>query len=179
LNNIANDKMRPMSKNSHNHSGRPGNGLHNPHEIRDGYNQKENGVPVPGMGGFRNGMMGGAPNFEMARSPPGGSNKSAFPNSFDKRYETHQRADTRHVPCKFFRQGACQAGNACPFSHSLDPLTHQAPCKYFSKAGFPAVTNDLDLMAVHRVIASSAPNVLLRIISQMAVESIEATSTTR
>ena len=41
--------------------------------------------------------------------------------------------DTKHVPCKFFRQGTCQAGNACPFSHSLDPVTQTQPCKYFQK----------------------------------------------
>lgn len=37
-----------------------------------------------------------------------------------------------HVPCKFFKQGACQAGNSCPFSHTMDPVD-QAPCKYFQK----------------------------------------------
>ncbi|AET38281.1 Lee1p Ecym_2562 [Eremothecium cymbalariae DBVPG len=39
-----------------------------------------------------------------------------------------------HVPCKFYRQGACQAGSSCPFSHSLNVLTaDQTPCKYFEK----------------------------------------------
>ncbi|KAK9457485.1 hypothetical protein V1511DRAFT_455303 [Dipodascopsis uninucleata] len=38
-----------------------------------------------------------------------------------------------HVPCKFFRQGTCQAGNTCPFSHSMDSQLEQAPCKYFQK----------------------------------------------
>ncbi|ODQ79745.1 hypothetical protein BABINDRAFT_27675, partial [Babjeviella inositovora NRRL Y-12698] len=38
-----------------------------------------------------------------------------------------------HVPCKFFRQGACQAGNACPFSHTLDTTVETSPCKYFQK----------------------------------------------
>ncbi|SCW03566.1 LAFE_0G13300g1_1 [Lachancea fermentati] len=39
-----------------------------------------------------------------------------------------------HVPCKFFRQGACQAGSSCPFSHSLNVLAaDQTPCKYFQK----------------------------------------------
>lgn len=40
---------------------------------------------------------------------------------------------TSHVPCKFYRQGACQAGKACPFLHSDEPLTERAPCKYFTK----------------------------------------------
>jgi len=35
------------------------------------------------------------------------------------------------VPCKFFRQGACQAGKACLFLHSEAPTV----CKYFQKAG--------------------------------------------
>ncbi|KAK9471754.1 uncharacterized protein V1510DRAFT_437359 [Dipodascopsis tothii] len=38
-----------------------------------------------------------------------------------------------HVPCKFFRQGTCQAGNTCPFSHSMDSQAEPAPCKYFQK----------------------------------------------
>ncbi|KAK5653691.1 hypothetical protein OQA88_8722 [Cercophora sp. LCS_1] len=40
--------------------------------------------------------------------------------------------NTSHVPCKFFRQGACQAGNACPFSHDLGAAA-ETVCKYFAK----------------------------------------------
>lgn len=36
------------------------------------------------------------------------------------------------MPCKFFRQGACQAGNACPFSHDLGAAAENV-CKYFAK----------------------------------------------
>lgn len=37
-----------------------------------------------------------------------------------------------HVPCKFFKQGNCTAGNSCPFSHSLDfNEANKRPCKYF------------------------------------------------
>lgn len=39
-----------------------------------------------------------------------------------------------HVPCKFFRQGSCQAGSSCPFSHSLNSTTaDQTPCEYFKR----------------------------------------------
>ena len=41
--------------------------------------------------------------------------------------------DTSHVPCKFFKVGQCQAGKACPFSHSTDASKFEMPCKYFSK----------------------------------------------
>ncbi|CZR68415.1 uncharacterized protein PAC_18314 [Phialocephala subalpina] len=42
------------------------------------------------------------------------------------------RQNTSHVPCKFFRQGACQAGSACPFSHDLASTTDNV-CKNFAK----------------------------------------------
>ncbi|KAI1610018.1 hypothetical protein EDD37DRAFT_640017 [Exophiala viscosa] len=94
-----------------------------PNRQRNGFAANgEKAVPVPGSGSYGNGVdrknsLGGTPSlFDMARSPPNGSNKN-----------------TKHVPCKFFRQGACQAGSACPFSHSLDSTGHQAPCKYFMK----------------------------------------------
>ncbi|KAL8744017.1 MAG: hypothetical protein Q9190_003702 [Brigantiaea leucoxantha] len=57
--------------------------------------------------------MGALP-FDAARSPPNTKN-------------------TSHVPCKFFRLGQCQAGKACPFSHSTDISSIDTPCKYFSK----------------------------------------------
>lgn len=45
---------------------------------------------------------------------------------------TSSHPDTAHVPCKFFRQGACQAGDACPFSHDLGAAAENV-CKYFAK----------------------------------------------
>ncbi|KAJ8144801.1 hypothetical protein OY671_002102 [Metschnikowia pulcherrima] len=40
-----------------------------------------------------------------------------------------------HVPCKFFKQGVCQAGKSCPFSHDLEGVlsAEKLPCKYFQK----------------------------------------------
>ncbi|ODV90907.1 hypothetical protein CANCADRAFT_19397, partial [Tortispora caseinolytica NRRL Y-17796] len=38
-----------------------------------------------------------------------------------------------HVPCKFFKQGVCQAGKSCPFSHEIDQSGDGALCKYFQK----------------------------------------------
>lgn len=40
-----------------------------------------------------------------------------------------------HVPCKFYKQGICQAGSSCPFSHNLDGslAADKLPCKYFQK----------------------------------------------
>ncbi|KAL2816833.1 hypothetical protein BDW59DRAFT_135488 [Aspergillus cavernicola] len=75
-------------------------------------------APLPVSSGPQNLQNGHSRNpsgYDMAaRSPPNQSN-------------------TKHVPCKFFRQGACQAGPACPFLHSSDASTEYAACKYFSK----------------------------------------------
>lgn len=40
-----------------------------------------------------------------------------------------------HVPCKFFKQGKCQAGGNCPFSHELHIIkaANAMPCKYYQK----------------------------------------------
>ncbi|KAK4653362.1 hypothetical protein QC762_507490 [Podospora pseudocomata] len=61
-------------------------------------------------GGIMAPMPAAAHRFDASRSPP----------------------NTSHVPCKFFRQGACQAGNACPFSHDLSSAAENV-CKYFAK----------------------------------------------
>ena len=61
--------------------------------------------------------------------------------------------DTSHVPCKFFRQGACQAGNSCPFSHDLTN-TNDNVCKYFAKGNCkfgPKCANAHILPNGHRV----------------------------
>ncbi|XHG09195.1 hypothetical protein AWENTII_012271 [Aspergillus wentii] len=75
-------------------------------------------LPVPsGAQSLQNGHSRNPSGFDMAaRSPPNQSSKN-----------------TKHVPCKFFRQGACQAGPACPFLHSTDAAIDYAPCKYFTK----------------------------------------------
>lgn len=46
---------------------------------------------------------------------------------------TPNNRNLSHVPCKFYRQGSCQAGNNCPFSHNLDGqlAADKLPCKYF------------------------------------------------
>ncbi|KAL9123759.1 MAG: hypothetical protein Q9217_006844 [Psora testacea] len=67
---------------------------------------------LPNGGGRHRGTMSmGA--FDGPRSPPNTKN-------------------TSHVPCKFFRLGQCQAGKACPFSHTLDNSTEEV-CRYFQK----------------------------------------------
>ncbi|KAI5952778.1 hypothetical protein KGF54_003645 [Candida jiufengensis] len=40
-----------------------------------------------------------------------------------------------HVPCKFYKQGICQAGDSCPFSHNIEGAlaADKIPCKYFLK----------------------------------------------
>ena len=42
--------------------------------------------------------------------------------------------DLSHVPCKFFKVGACTAGSSCPFSHNVpEPGGHKEVCAWFVK----------------------------------------------
>ncbi|KAK3690551.1 hypothetical protein B0T22DRAFT_194146 [Podospora appendiculata] len=82
----------------------------NPAEYRS--HNRTGSLNIPSANGMMSpgGMPGAAQRFDGPRSPP----------------------NTSHVPCKFFRQGACQAGNACPFSHDLSSAA-ETVCKYFAK----------------------------------------------
>lgn len=72
-----------------------------------------------------------------ARSPPKNKSESEMgagaAGGKRGRGGLSKRADTSHVPCKFYLQGQCQAGRMCPFSHDLESTTRPAPCKYFAK----------------------------------------------
>ena len=87
--------------------------------------------------GLRNGngngnAIGGAI-FDGPRSPPNTKSISSCGTLWNGDELIGLNLDTSHVPCKFFRSGQCQAGKACPFSHSTDVSTVDTPCKYFSK----------------------------------------------
>ncbi|KAF2746928.1 hypothetical protein M011DRAFT_494763 [Sporormia fimetaria CBS 119925] len=92
-------------------------------------------MPVPGGPHGRNGHPHAAHMRDMGfagpRSPP--NNKSKRRLRGNTTVSLTSDPGTAHVPCKFYRQGACQAGKACPFLHSDEPITERAPCKYFAK----------------------------------------------
>ncbi|CAN3502415.1 hypothetical protein DICA1_E09802 [Diutina catenulata] len=64
---------------------------------------------------------------ESAGSPPRSHASASDKDSNSK--------NLSHVPCKFYKQGICQAGSSCPFSHNLDGslAADKLPCKYFQK----------------------------------------------
>ncbi|KAL4864972.1 hypothetical protein BDV12DRAFT_157588 [Aspergillus spectabilis] len=102
---------------SRNPPSQPSSGHHSRSQSRLSSDMKGRApLPVPsGPQQLQNGHSRNPSGFDMAaRSPPNQSN-------------------TKHVPCKFFRQGACQAGPACPFLHSTDATIEYSPCKYFTK----------------------------------------------
>ena len=96
-------------------------------------------MPMPVGGAQRNfggmpGEMQGYGPVVMPRSPP--KNKSECTILYKEgMVRLRARADTQHVPCKFYLQGACQAGTTCPFSHDVESTVRPAPCKYFAKGG--------------------------------------------
>ncbi|KAF2457398.1 hypothetical protein BDY21DRAFT_371610 [Lineolata rhizophorae] len=82
-------------------------------------------VPVPMSAHGGSGRVGGVPQSGRPGMP--------MPGGFEGARSPPNSKSTAHVPCKFFRQGQCQAGRSCPFLHSTDPFTEIAPCKYFQK----------------------------------------------
>ena len=94
-----------------------------------------NGLPHPipnGTSRHRGTVSMGA--FEGPRSPSNTKSVLLHPTMrWAKKRLTRSLSDTSHVPCKFFRTGQCQAGKACPFSHSTDISPVDTPCKYFAK----------------------------------------------
>ncbi|KXJ89317.1 hypothetical protein Micbo1qcDRAFT_165374 [Microdochium bolleyi] len=79
------------------------------------------------MAEYRHGRSG------SVKIAAGEANNPAATTSSGGRFEgPRSPPNTSHVPCKFFRQGACQAGSACPFSHDLGSAA-ETVCKYFAK----------------------------------------------
>ncbi|KAK3111765.1 hypothetical protein LTR53_012652 [Teratosphaeriaceae sp. CCFEE 6253] len=93
-------------------------------------------VAAPRPYGGMPGEMGGFGGMAMQqRSPPKNRSEFADVGANMSTRRLRRSADTQHVPCKFFLQGACQAGRMCPFSHDLEATTRPAVCKYFAKGG--------------------------------------------
>ncbi|TKA60104.1 hypothetical protein B0A55_11522 [Friedmanniomyces simplex] len=131
---FANGANRPQHQSSHSLDAGMLNGGRLPADM-NGAMPMPVAAPQRPSGGMP-GEMGGFAGMGMQqRSPP--KNKSEFGEGGSNLGARRLRrsADTQHVPCKFFLQGACQAGRMCPFSHDLESTTRPAPCKYFAKGG--------------------------------------------
>jgi hypothetical protein len=103
-------------------------------------------IPPGGPNGAVNGQVhaaaGPRARFDGPRSPPGKQSQSQACARSNWPLMLTASTDTAHVPCKFFRQGACQAGNSCPFSHDL-ASTNDNVCKYFAKVRLPRPSHKL------------------------------------
>ncbi|KAF9312738.1 hypothetical protein BG003_005988 [Podila horticola] len=56
-----------------------------------------------------------------------------FPRQTPTPSQASKAANLQHIPCKFFKSGACTAGKNCLFSHNRDSSPEQHVCKYFLK----------------------------------------------
>ncbi|GJJ77902.1 hypothetical protein EMPS_10261 [Entomortierella parvispora] len=56
-----------------------------------------------------------------------------FPRQTPTPSQSSKAANLQHIPCKFFKSGACTAGKNCLFSHNRDPVAETHVCKYFLK----------------------------------------------
>uniref|UniRef100_A0A1D1YIN2 Protein cps3 n=1 Tax=Anthurium amnicola TaxID=1678845 RepID=A0A1D1YIN2_9ARAE len=68
------------------------------------------------------------------RRGKGNQNQNGSNSSNDgKSNGSKSNSNLAHIPCKFFKSGACTAGKNCVFSHSKDPPSDNYVCKYFLK----------------------------------------------
>lgn len=67
--------------------------------------------------------------------PPNTGPAGTVPTNNGSNGSSNANKNLSHVPCKFYRQGACQAGSSCPFSHNFEGslAAEKLPCKYFQK----------------------------------------------
>ncbi|KAF8925093.1 hypothetical protein BGZ58_001148 [Dissophora ornata] len=68
------------------------------------------------------------PLWPMDRAPA-----MPFPRQTPTPSQSSKVSNLQHIPCKFFKSGACTAGKNCSFSHSRDPPSENFVCKYFLK----------------------------------------------
>ncbi|KAL8279352.1 hypothetical protein RQP46_008164 [Phenoliferia psychrophenolica] len=85
--------------------------------------------PTNGSASARNG------NGHGAAGGGGHEREASLDANADKKGSAAATAKSlSHVPCKFFRQGACTAGKACVFSHDLTvPGTSKPVCQWYAK----------------------------------------------
>ncbi|CAG8684761.1 4535_t:CDS:2, partial [Acaulospora morrowiae] len=70
----------------------------------------------------------------FSAQPPRRNNKgNQNGNTDSKSNGSKSNSNLAHIPCKFFKSGACTAGKNCVFSHSKDPPSDNYVCKYFLK----------------------------------------------
>ncbi|CAB4377336.1 unnamed protein product [Rhizophagus irregularis] len=67
------------------------------------------------------------------RRGKGNQNGSNTTSNDVKSNGSKSNSNLAHIPCKFFKSGACTAGKNCVFSHSKDPPSDNYVCKYFLK----------------------------------------------
>ncbi|GBB98288.1 hypothetical protein RclHR1_03190020 [Rhizophagus clarus] len=67
------------------------------------------------------------------RRGKGNQNGSNSTSNDVKSNGSKSNSNLAHIPCKFFKSGACTAGKNCVFSHSKDPPSDNYVCKYFLK----------------------------------------------
>ncbi|PFH49395.1 hypothetical protein AMATHDRAFT_48727 [Amanita thiersii Skay4041] len=65
-------------------------------------------------------------NYEKSDRTERGGNKQKLSSS-------QKAKDLSHVPCKFFKVGACTAGSSCPFSHVVPEPGQKEVCAWFVK----------------------------------------------
>ncbi|OMJ28416.1 hypothetical protein AYI69_g2112 [Smittium culicis] len=69
----------------------------------------------------------------------------------------HNGGSTKHIPCKFYKNGNCTAGDSCSFLHDLSAFSEKPVCKYFAK-GSCKYGNKCALLHTSTELSSPNPN---------------------
>ncbi|GAA99447.1 uncharacterized protein L969DRAFT_60942 [Mixia osmundae IAM 14324] len=77
------------------------------------------------------GLAGSSRHFAQQSSTHSSSKSGSASGAHAKK--ASKNADLTHVPCRFYRAGACSAGDKCSFSHSLVESGTKPICQYYIK----------------------------------------------
>lgn len=103
------------------------------------------------------------------------------PGTVSTNGNTSNSKNLSHVPCKFFKQGVCQAGNSCPFLHNLEGSlgADKLPCKYFQKGnckfGLKCALAHFYLMVLELILRQF--KVIERIVITITITTVTITAT--
>ncbi|WRT65742.1 uncharacterized protein IL334_002690 [Kwoniella shivajii] len=89
--------------------------------------------PERTVGGFEKREIKSAVGVSGLSAGAGLSKEKDKKNKKEQEEIDDSKASLAHVPCRFFKAGACTAGDSCPFSHAAPDSAKREVCQWFLK----------------------------------------------
>ncbi|OCF43333.1 cleavage and polyadenylation specificity factor subunit 4 [Kwoniella heveanensis CBS 569] len=99
-----------------------------PERTVGGFEKRE--IKSAGLGGAASGISGLSREKEKVEKKDKGKDQD---KAKDLDADKADKANLSHVPCRFFKAGACTAGDSCPFSHAAPDAAKREVCQWFLK----------------------------------------------